>query len=269
MSNPSPVSSSEAYRCYLRDQLCWIDGAPTCASSDSQRQCTSCRVKWSYIQVTLEFAIFEQFCNGERARKAAMNLGCSRNTVMSHYRSLLPEMEDLVARMLIEERIATTPQTIEEVIRLEKALRVGSIRKRALACRFLFMNSLSAEERLEELFTATLAKRLQEKILMAKQARAFIDAQERGRAAGERATRKSVRRCVADVPLHLGTKRVNRPEGRPSAPRRLIENIGKELWAFIAKHYPTSIPSPACQRLGEKWVGAWKECRKLIQSNRS
>ena len=269
MTDSSPVSSIDAYRRYLRDQLCWIDGAPTCASSDSQRQCTSCRVKWSYVQITLEFAIFEQFCNGERARKAAMNLGCSRNTVMSHYRSLLPEMEDLVARMLIEERIATTPQTIEEVIRLEKALRVGSIRKRALACRFLFMNSLSSEERLEELFTATLAKRLQEKILMARQARAFIDTQEKRRAAGQRSTGKSVRKCVADGPLHLGTKRVNRPEGRPSAPRRLIENIGKELWAFIAKHYPTSIPSPACQRLGEKWVGAWKECRKLIQSNRS
>jgi hypothetical protein len=180
----------------------------------------------------------------------------------------MPEMEDLVARMLIEERLATTPQTVEEVIRLEKALRVGSVRKRALACRFLFMNSLTAQERLEELFTATLAKKLQEKILMAKQARAFIDAQERRKAAGERASSKSVRKCVADGPLHLGTKRVNRPEGRPSAPRRLIENIGKELWAFIAKHYPSSFPSPACQRLGEQWVGVWKECRKLIQSNR-
>jgi hypothetical protein len=269
MIDSSPVTSIDAYRRYLRDQLCWIDGSTTCASSDSQRQCTSCRVKWSYIQITLEFAVFEQFCNGERARKAALNLGCSRNTVMSHYRSLLPEMEDLVARMLIEERIATTPQTIEEVIRLEKALRVGSIRKRALACRFLFMNSLSPEERLEELFTATLAKKLQEKILMAKQARAFIDAEERRKAAGERAASKSVRKCAADAPIQLGTTRVNRPEARPSAPRRLIENIGKELWAFIAKYYPTAIPSPACQKLGDKWVGVWKECRKLIQSNRS
>jgi hypothetical protein len=269
MTESSPVSSFDAYRRYLRDQLCWIDGAPTCASSDSQRQCTSCRVKWSYIQITLEFAIFEQFCNGERARKAAMNLGCSRNTVMSHYRSLLPEMEDLVARMLIEERIATTPQTIEEVIRLEKALRVGSARKRALACRFLFMNSLSPEERLEELFTATLAKRLQGKILMAKQARAFIDGQERRKAAGERAASKSVRKCFGPAPIQLGTSRANRPKTRPSAPRRLIENIGKELWAFITKNYPPSLPSPACQRLGEQWVGVWKECKKLIQSNRS
>jgi hypothetical protein len=268
MTDSSPVNSIDAYRRYLRDQLCWIDGSPTCASSDSQRQCTSCRVKWSYIQTTLEFAIFEQFCNGERARKAAMSLGCSRNTVMSHYRTLMPEMEDLVARMLIEERIATTPQTVEEVIRLEKALRVGSIRKRGLACRFLFMNSLSPVERLEELFKATLAKKLQEKILMAKQARAFIDAQERRKAAGERESSKSVRKCFGGASIQLGTKRVNRPEARPSAPRRLVENIGKELWAFIAKHYPSSLPSPACQRLGDKWVGVWKECRKLIQSNR-
>jgi len=269
MTESPPVNSIDAYRRYLRDQLCWIDGSPTCASSDSQRQCSSCRVKWSYIQTALEFAIFEQFCNGERARKAAMNLDCSRNTVMSHYRTLMPEMEDLVARMLIEERLATTPQTVEEVIRLEKALRVGSVRKRALACRFLFMNSLTAQERLEELFTATLAKKLQEKILMAKQARAFIDAQERRKAAGERASIKSVRKCFGGASIQLETKRVNRPEARPSATRRLIENIGKELWAFIAKHYPSSLPSPACQRLGDRWVGVWKECRKLIQSNRS
>ena len=114
--------------------------------------------------MSLELSIFEQFCNGERARKATLNLGCSRNTVMSHFRSLLPEMEDLVARMLVEERIATTPQTVEEVIRLEKALRAGSVQKRALACRFLFLNSLTFEERLEELFTATLAKNLEIKL---------------------------------------------------------------------------------------------------------
>lgn len=269
MIEGSPVRNVDAYRSYLRDQLCWIDGSPTCASSDFQRQCTSCRVKWSYVQLTLAFAIFEQFCNGERARRAAMNLGCSRNTVMSQYRSLMPNMEDLVARMLIEERIATTPQTVDEVIRLEKALRAGSVRKRGLACRFLFLNSLSVQERMEELFAVTLAKDLKLKILFARKTAAFLEAEERRKSEGER-PRRSIRRYAAvDTPEGLGTKRVTKPVSAAVGPQRLIESVSEELGAFIAKHYPPSLPSPACRRLGQRWVNVWKECRKLIQSHRS
>ena len=265
MIDASPVSSIEEYRRYLRDQLCWIDGSPTCASSDSQRQCTSCRVKWSYIQMSLEFSIFEQFCNGERARKAAINLGCSRNTVMSHFRSLLPEMEDLVARMLVEERIATTPQTVEEVIRLEKALRAGSVQKRALACRFLFLNSLTFEERLKELFPVTLAKNLEMKIVMAQRTRAFLDAQEKRKAEGKSS---SIRKLAVDEHRRFYDIQIPEAETQPPPPRRLIESISEELRAFIAKHYPPSLPSRACRMLGEKWVSVWKACRTLIQIHR-
>jgi hypothetical protein len=266
MIEPAPDSSIDAYRRYLTDQLCWIDGSPTCTSSDSQRQCTSCRVKWSYVQLHLEFVIFEQFCNGEPARRASINLGCSRNTVMSHYRSLMPKMEDLVARMLIEERIATTPQTVDEVIRLEKALRAGSVRRRGLACRFLFLNSLSLQERLEELFTATLAMNLQIKILFAKRTLAFREGEEKRRKEDRAVT--SLKMAV-DTPEGLGTKRATKPVSTAGGPQRLIESISKELGTFIAKHYPPSLPSPACRRLGQRWVNVWKECRKLIQSHRS
>jgi len=215
--------------------------------------------------MSLEFSIFEQFCNGERARKAALNLGCSRNTVMSHFRSLLPEMEDLVARMLLEARIATNPQTIEEVIRLEKALRAGSERKRALACRFLFLNSLSVEERLGELFTGTLAKNLEMKIVMAKRTRAFMDAQEKRKAEGKAS---SIRKLAVDDHRRFYDIQIPEAETQPSSPRRLIESISEELRAFIAEHYPPSLPSSACRRLGEKWVGVWRACRKLIQIHR-
>jgi hypothetical protein len=266
MIEPTPDSSIEAYRHYLTDQLCWIDGSPTCTSSDSQRQCTSCRVKWSYVQLHLEFTIFEQFCNGEPARRAAINLGCSRNTVMSHYRSLLPEMEDLVARMLIEERIATTPQTVDEVIRLEKALRAGSVRRRGLACRFLFLNSLSLQERLEELFTATLAKNLKTKIQFATQTIAFREGEGRRRK-DSRAT--TILKLAVDAPVSLDIGRPTKPLSSTGGPQRLIESISDELGAFIAKHYPPSLPSPACRKLGKKWVSVWKECQKLIQSHRS
>ena len=185
---------------------------------------------------------------------------------MSHYRSLMPKMEDLVARMLIEERIATTPQTVDEVIRLEKALRAGSVRRRGLACRFLFLNSLSLQERLEELFTATLAMNLQIKILFAKRTLAFREGEEKRRKEDRAVT--SLKMAV-DTPEGLGTKRATKPVSAAIGPQRLIESISKELGAFIAKHYPPSLPSPACRRLGQRWVNVWKECRKLIQSHRS
>jgi hypothetical protein len=174
-------------------------------------------------------------------------------------------MEDLVARMLVEERIATNPQTLEEVIRLEKALRVGSVRKRALACRFLFLNSLTVEERLEELFTVTLAKNLEMKIGMAQRTRAFLDAQEKRKAEGKSS---SIRKLAVDEHRRFYDIQIPEVEAQLSPPRRLIESISEELGAFIAKHYPPSLPSSACRRLGEKWVSVWKACRTLIQIHR-
>jgi hypothetical protein len=184
---------------------------------------------------------------------------------MSHFRSLLPEMEDLVARMLVEECIATNPQTLEEVIRLEKALRVGSARKRALACQFLFLNSLTVEERLEELFIVTLAKNLEMKIVMAQRTRAFLDAQEKRKAEGKSS---SIRKLAVDEHRRFYDIQIPEAETQPTPPRRFIESISEELRAFIAKHYPPSLPSSACRSLGEKWVSVWKACRTLIQNHR-
>jgi len=247
----APTTSINGYRRYLLEQLCWIDGEPTHASSESQRQCPKCRVKWSYTQATLEFAIFERFCNGERARKAAEELGCSRNTVMGHYRNFTESMEDLVARMLVEERIATTPQSLDEVVLLEKALRVGSKRRRARACLYLFLNSLSVEERQQELFDSTLGLQIEMRIRAAKMTQSFKESGDL----------RHIRRCAIDTEPALV------PESEPAPTEeqpRLIETIGREISDFIEKNYPFVLPSRACRKLGTLWVDVWKSCRKTI-----
>jgi hypothetical protein len=257
MDHDSPAISIESYRRYLQQQLCWIDGETTHASSDSQRQCPKCRVKWSYTQASLEFAIFERFCNGERSRKAAEALGCSRNTVMGHYRDFAQSMENVVAKMLVEERIATTPQSLDEVILLEKALRTGSERRRARACLYLFLNSLGPEERLQELFVATLASRLSLRIREAKLTQTF------------KAKGKQVRYYRYAVEMSEFLKFEGEwkpPQPEPAEPKRtrLIESIKQEISDFIEKHYALVLPSQACRKLGDAWVDVWKSCRKTI-----
>jgi hypothetical protein len=250
----SPDTCIDSYRSHLSGQLCWIDGEPTHASSETQRQCPRCRVKWSYVQIALEFAIFEQFCNGERARRAAENLGCSRNTVNSHYRSFTGGMENLVAKMLLEGTIATNPQSIEEVIKLEKALRVGSTRRRATACRYLFLSSLDGDDRARRLFPETLGRQLTWRIKEAKMTQTFEEARKR----------KPKKLMMAVGTYELESARNLRP--KLQAPRHgLMEEIGRELSAFIERNYPPQLPSRACIELGEVWVKVWNACREVIK----
>jgi hypothetical protein len=252
MDHDSPTTSIESYRRYLQEQLCWIDGEQTHSSSDSQRQCPKCRVKWSYTQASLEFAIFERFCNGERARKTAEALGCSRNTVMGHYRNFAQSMEDVVARMLIEERIATTPQSLDEVILLEKALRTGSKHRRTRACLYLFLNSLGPEERQGELFAVTLGAYILMRVKTAKLTRTFREVRGSG----------NIRRYAAYMEPSVslgGVRKTTEPQRT-----RLIESIGQEISEFIEKYYALALPSRACRKLGGMWVDVWKSCRKTI-----
>jgi hypothetical protein len=236
-------------------------------------------VKWSYTQATLEFAIFKRFCNGERARRVAEALGCSRNTAMAHYRTFTRSMEDLVASMLVEERIATTPQSLDEVIQLEKALRTGSERRRARACLYLFLNSLGPEERLQELFAVSLGRELIWKI---RSAEATLRLKQAGKS-------YDIRRCATDYVPALkisGSRKLKRVESTELQPTRLIErigeeisepkrtplieSIGEEITAFIEKYYASALPSRACRKLGGMWVDVWKSCRKtIVRSGRS
>jgi hypothetical protein len=243
----------------LEQKLCWIDGTPTHDSSESQRQCPKCRVKWSYKQVALEFEIFKQFCNGERANHAAENLGCSRNTVSSHFASFTHHMEELVAEMLIEESIATNPQTLEEVKRLEKALRVGNKRRRSDACRYLFLNSLDGPERTRRLFPKVLGAYLVERIDAGKRTRAFEEMMEKEES-------KPIARKHSRCLLAPGTPASLNLKDKPKKPG-LMREIGLELAALLASSYPPQKPSEACIELGETWVEVWKACRDTIKKS--
>jgi hypothetical protein len=163
-------------------------------------------------------------------------------------------MEDLVAKMLLEGSIATNPQSIDEVIKLEKALRSGSTRRRASACRYLFLSSLDRGERSRRLFAQTLGRHLEWRIDMAMRTRAFEGSMER-RSSSTKELRKLCRLEAMPEPPPI-----------PPAPRHgLMEEIGRELAAFIERNYPPQLPSPACIGLGEVWVKVWKVCRDAVK----
>lgn len=249
-TNP-PTACVDSYRAYLGGRLCWIDGSRTHASSRTQRQCPRCRFKWSYVHADLEFSIFEKFCNGERARRAAVHLGCSRNTVHAHYGAFKAGMEELIAEMVLEGTIATNPQSIDEVVRLERALRAGSRNRRAAACRYLFLGSLEAGERSRRLFTRTLGARLESRISEAQLTSAFAAGRSRSRRG------RDIRWCVVAAPPDLsGTSRARGA--------RLLESIKAELAVFLFRNHPPAVPSAACVALGERWVEVWKVCRDTI-----
>ena len=247
----------ERYRTYLDGQLCWNDGKPTHASSESQRQCPKCRTKWSYTQAKLEFQIFEKFCNGERSSSAARQIGCSRNTVLSHYRRFVGAMEDLIAKKLLDGGIATNPQTIDEVIQLERALRVGSTKRRASACRHLFLSGLEPDERKQELYAITLGVDITERVMAVQKTIEYLEA-------------------MKEYPTHILRNAVGAPpsielQGLRGVPKpitqfSLVEILRMEAGSFLLRNFPRN-PSPQCVELGDPWVRVWKTCRRIILKN--
>ena len=240
-----PVSNIENYQYYIAQTLCWLDGSVTHASSDEQRQCRQCRTKLSYTQISLELKILESFCNGHSASKAAILTGCAKNTALSHYRKFSKHMELGIASRLLDGSIATNPQSIDEVRSLEKALRVGSLRKRAKACFHLFMQSLLLNERMEMIFQACIAPEL----------RAYIQLIV-SRLEVKTPARKQTRLAAKAVPFEPFKKT---PPPQPTLWERLRQHV-------VDSFDTTEPPSQACMQQGEEWVQVWLACQSLIKS---
>ena len=241
----TPTSSIENYQYYIAQTLCWLDGSVTHASSDEQRQCPKCRTKLSYTQISLELKILESFCNGHSASKAALLTGCAKNTALSHYRKFSKHMELGIASRLLDGSIATNPQSIDEVRLLEKALRVGSLKKRVKACFHLFMQSLLLNERMEMIFQACIAPEL----------RAYIQLIAY-RLENKTPTRKQTRLAAKAVPFGPFEKT---PPTQPTLWERLRQHL-------VASFVTTETPSQACIQQGEEWVQVWLACQSLIKS---
>ena len=239
----TPTSSIENYQYYIAQTLCWLDGSVTHASSDEQRQCPKCRTKLSYTQISLELKILESFCNGHSASKAALLTGCAKNTALSHYRKFSKHMELGIASRLLDGSIATNPQSIDEVRLLEKALRVGSLKKRVKACFHLFMQSLLLNERMEMIFQACIAPEL----------RAYIQLIV-SRLEVKTPTRKQTRRYAI-----AGCFERRTPPPQPTLWERLRQHL-------VAAFDATETPSQACIQQGEEWVQVWLACQSLIKS---
>ncbi len=239
----SPTSNVEDYQFYIAQTLCWLDGSATHASSDEQRQCPKCRTKLSYTQIGLELKILESFCNGHSASKATLLTGCAKNTALSHYRKFSKHMELGIASRLLDGSIATNPQSIEEVRSLEKALRVGSLKKRVKACFHLFMQSLLFKERMEMIFQACIAPELRAYILLIA-----------SRLENKTPTRQQTR---------LAAKAVRFERKAPPSQPTLWERLRQHL---VAAFDTTETPSQACMQQGEDWVQVWLVCQSLIKS---
>lgn len=169
--------------------------------------------------------------------------------------------------MILAGTIATNPQTIEEVIQLEKALRVGSVKRRRRACLYLFRHSLDTPERTEKLFPRAIGSLLELKVRIAKKTQAFMES-------GKRRGPSPFLRNAPDInigsqPIKTRTKplvEIGDSYRKREKTRALIENIGDQLVDWIARHFP-SRPTVACHKQGEPWVDVWKACRKTVLKN--
>lgn len=158
-----PASSIAIYRRYLDGHLCWVDGTATHASSDQQRQCPLCRRKWSFDNLRREIQLLDEFCLKQSASRAARELSCSKNTALIHYNTFFRHMEGVVAKLILDEKIALSPITSKELKSLERALTGGREKQRLNACRHLFFISLNAEERINLIFKAVIAPAVKRK----------------------------------------------------------------------------------------------------------
>ena len=228
----SPTQSVEVYQRYVAERLCWIDGFPTHASSDLQRQCPHCRKKWSYERLGQELRLLEQYCLGSNASEAARAIECAKNTALYHFGLFSSEMQEAVASMLLDGSIATNPLTVTELRSLENALRAGDRLRREKACRHLFFVSLAYEERLECLFRCHVAKAVETKI--------------------EESTREP------DIVGPIFQSRADTYDG-PSYEAR------SSLWQRLRGRYDPQSPYPseACKELGANWVKVWSLLRTV------
>jgi len=241
-----PTSSVAAYKEFIGRQLCWIDGTPTHASSDLQRQCPKCRTKWSYERLSQELAAMEAFCEGVSASGAARKVGCVKNTALGHYQGFRRFMEELVADHLLNGSIATYPTSLPELKSLEKALRAGSSRRRERSCRHLFLASLTLEERLEMLFQARIVPEVKSRM---------ADATRRLERRGE--------------PEEMGRHYAQPTGGLRSRVHKPLREILRDGWISFWRDLRARLdpscpyPSQACGKLGKKWVQVWERAREV------
>jgi hypothetical protein len=248
MNDHPAISGVASYGRYLTDRLCWLDGTPTHASSDQQRQCPKCRLKWSYERLALELSLLREYSIGRSASEAARQAGCVKNTALHHYGNFRFSMENLVMNLLLDGSIATNPLNARELKSLEKALRSGSRRQREKSCRHLFLCSLNFEERIEALFQSLIVPAVQRR---AKEAAERLETPET-------APWTDIR--YAAPWRGLDRHRIQ-PKQSPAAPTHFWNAFFREVRARLDPNCP--YPSSACKKLGTQWVQVWEKARDI------
>ena len=75
----------EEFERRLNQRLCWFCGGATCASHRLQRQCSTCRKKWSYSRLERRWRLAQLYSSQTDVHRAAQAAGCSYKTAAQAY----------------------------------------------------------------------------------------------------------------------------------------------------------------------------------------
>lgn len=144
--------NSEDFDRYLSGRLCWIDEAPTRASSARQRQCPQCRRKWSYDRLRKRWEAAIALASGKTRHEAADKLGLDIHTTGRLYAM----MEDNLAGHFIlslKRHEGLPGVSDEEVVRtVSKMKRLGTPGAQHRCLVELGLRHLTAGERLDLIY---------------------------------------------------------------------------------------------------------------------
>jgi len=73
------------YERHLEGELCWHCHVATHKSHARQRQCPTCRRKWSYHHRQLEWKLLKAFCEVYSRRSTSHTLNVAYRTVWNHF----------------------------------------------------------------------------------------------------------------------------------------------------------------------------------------
>ena len=157
--------TAEDFDRYLRRRLCWIDGAPTHASSARQRQCPHCRRKWSYDRLRMRWEAAVAFAGGKPRGECAEEHGIDIHTAGRLYAQMEDRLVDHFASELAGSSAGEMADGEEmmEVWRRTRKLRTRRALHRHLV--ELGLRHRTLEERVELVFQLCFREQLRRSII--------------------------------------------------------------------------------------------------------
>jgi hypothetical protein len=153
--------NAASFNRHLTRKLCWIDGSPTHASSERQRQCSQCRRKWSYDGLAKQWILAQEYCAGSNRRQAAAAAGVDVHSAGRHYIAFERALAANVRRLIEEGKgwVLADTERLQDVLR-QAMKRKGQRQKARLAARLRF-EKLHVRKRLDLIFKEVFSRKLE------------------------------------------------------------------------------------------------------------